>query len=302
MQQSPPSDRLASSPASDAARLAMTDESVLALLRQHFTGADSVYLRPSIPGKKELAARAVHGHHLPSGERVLALFDDTVFGSGEDGFLITAQRLCWKNVRGRAQMIEWQHLDADRMYAERRRLVLGTFAIEVSGDESITSACEAVFHVLAFSARVPATSAARSGVVLSGNTVVAGSEGGGQARDAHEARDPHEPSDRATRASARPTLRPSARPSARPPTPPRPSRPAPVTSEIAPRSDPEPAIANATPPPPNAVTYASYVVHASSQRGPTFACWHCHTPLYWDTPQCARCSAWPAPRGWQRTG
>ena len=50
-----------------------------------------------------------------------------------------------EHVRGRAQMIEWQHLDADRMYAERRKLVLGVGAVEFSGDESIASACEAVF-------------------------------------------------------------------------------------------------------------------------------------------------------------
>jgi hypothetical protein len=59
---------------------------------------------------------------------------------------------------------------------------------------------------------------------------------------------------------------------------------------------------NATPPPPHGVSLDSYVVHAASQRGPSFACWHCHTPLYWNTPQCARCNALPSPQGWLRTG
>ncbi len=163
------SDALASSPAGDAARIPMTDDAVLALLRQHLAGIDSMYLCPNITGKKELAARSVHARHLPSHERVLALFDDTVFGSGDDGFLVTAQRVCWKNVADRAHMIEWQHVDPDRMFADRRRLVLGTGAIEISDDESITLACEEAFHVLAFSARVHAP-IARSGVVLAGET------------------------------------------------------------------------------------------------------------------------------------
>ena len=105
----PSSDALASSPLGDGARIPMTDEGVLAVLRQHVASIDSMYLCPNIPCKKELAARAVHARHLPSDERVLALFDDTVFGSGEDGFVITSQRVCWKNVRGRAHMLLWQY-------------------------------------------------------------------------------------------------------------------------------------------------------------------------------------------------
>src|SRR5688572_29734385 len=62
----------------DAARIPLTDEAVLALLRQHFTGADSMYLRPTIPTKKEINARNVHGAHLLTGEIILGLYDDTV--------------------------------------------------------------------------------------------------------------------------------------------------------------------------------------------------------------------------------
>ncbi|MEA2748830.1 MAG: hypothetical protein QOI41_2973 [Myxococcales bacterium] len=250
--------------AGDAARIPMTDEAVLALVRLRCDGIDSVYLCPNVPGKKELAARSVHARHLPSDERVLALFDDTVFGLGDDGFLLTSQRLCWKNVGGRPQMIEWRHVDPERMYRDRHQLVLGTGAIEVSGDESIIDACEQAFHVLAFSARVPQSAVARSGVVLSGNADESGR---------HDAPgttgttgDPQE------RESTRPTFRPS-----------------------------RPAVSHATRPPPHAVSYDSYVVHASSQKSPKFACWQCQTPLHWNTPQCSHCSAWPMPQGWLRT-
>jgi len=251
--------------AGDAARIPMTDEAVLALLRRHFDGVDSMYLCPSIPGKKELAARNVHARHLPSDERVLALFDDTVFGLGDDGFVVTSRRLCWKNVAGRSQMIEWTHLDPDRMYADKKQLVLGAGTLEITGDESILDACEQAFHVLAFSARAPQTSVARSGVVLSGNIDETGRH------DAHDATDAHDGAPQ-ERDSARPTFRPS-----------------------------RPGVSHATRPPPHAVSYDSYVVHASSQKSPKFACWQCQTPLHWNTPQCAHCSAWPMPQGWLRT-
>jgi len=244
--------QLHSTAGEDAARIAMTDDAVLAFLREHFAGAESTSLSPLIAGKQELGARHAHAQHLPSDERVLMLYDETIFGSGEDGFLVTARRLCWRNAGGPARMLEWADLDPDAMYADRLRLVLPDGALEITGDVSVIATCESAFYVLALSARFPiAAPAAGSGIV----------------------RSPVEPPP-PLRPSTRPTLRPS--PSHRP--------------------------ANATPPPPHAVTYDSYVTHAASQNGPAFACWCCSTPLYWNTPQCARCSALPTPQGWHRTG
>ena len=251
------------SPEADAARIPMTDEAVLALLRQHFTGADAMVLCPNVPGKKEFVARKVHARHLPTSERVLALYDDTVFGSGDEGFLVTSQRICWKNAGTprRAKSIAWRSLDPDQMYADRYKLVLGADAIELSGDSdgdvaAMLAVLEAVFHVLAFSARADTPQVVPA----------------------------------ATRSSSRPTFRPS-------------SPPVPLESEVVPRSDRRPPIANVkeTAPPPHSVTYASYVTHVSSQRSPKFECWHCHTPLHWNTPQCARCDALPSPQGWLRS-
>jgi hypothetical protein len=248
--------------AGDAARIPMTDDAVLALLRRQFRGVDSMYFCPAIPGKKEIAARSVHARHLPSDERVLALFDDTVFGIGDDGFLVTSSRICWKNAGGRAQMLEWRHVDPDRMYADKKQLVLGAGTIELTADDSVLDACEQAFHVLAFSARsadgVSVGTVARSGVVLSGNVDDTG----------HHVAQPSEIVARESRPSARPTVRPAA---------------------------------HTTRPPPHAVSYDSYVVHASSQKSPKFACWQCQTPLHWNTPQCSHCGAWPMPKGWLRT-
>jgi hypothetical protein len=271
--------RSSASPGEEAARIAMTDEAVLALLRQHFAGAESTSLCPSITGKKELGARAIHARHLPSDERVLMLYDDTIFGSGDEGFVVTSRRICWRNAGDRPHMIEWQQVDPDRMYADRRRLVLGTRAIEITGDESIMEACERAFHVLAFSARAPASANnAGSGIALVQNpdsSAVYPSIVSPSGRPMTEVMPQAPP-----RPSKRPTLRPSHQPT--------------LQSAIGPQ--------NATPPPANAVSYDSYVVHAASQRGPAFACWCCNTPLYWNTPQCAHCHALPTPQGWRRTG
>lgn len=78
--------------------VAMTDAGVLELLQEHFTGADAFYLAPSIPPKKERNVRALHAAHLPAHEPILGLYDGTVFGAADNEFVITARRLCWRNI------------------------------------------------------------------------------------------------------------------------------------------------------------------------------------------------------------
>jgi hypothetical protein len=176
-------------------------------------------------------------------------------------------------------MVEWRNVDPDGMYADKQRLVVGTSAIEISGDESIIDACEQVFHVLAFSAQSRTTTPARSGIAPSAGTPPASDL---RARDESATLPRSAPPP--PRASKHPTLRPT----------PSPLRTSSLDSDLPPTS------MNATPPPPDVVSYDSYVVHANAQRPPAFACWHCKTPLYPTTPQCARCQALPTPQGWQR--
>ena len=140
--------------AGDAARIPMTEDAILGLLRQHFGVDDSLYLAPTIPTRRELGARRAHAAHLPSHERILALYDDTVFGSGEDGFVVTAQRLCWKNIQGEARSIEWRFLDPESVIPDRRRLCVADSIIEVSGDRNVIGAAGDAFYMLAVSARL----------------------------------------------------------------------------------------------------------------------------------------------------
>ncbi|MBX3191324.1 MAG: hypothetical protein KF819_30280 [Labilithrix sp.] len=240
-------DLLAERIAEEAARIPMTDDAVLGLVRQYFAGAGSMYFCPNVPPKKEHGVRRAHVGHLPTNEWILGLYDDTVFGSSEEGFVITSRRLCWKNIAEQPCMLEWQHLDPERMYPDGQKLVLGAGYLEISGDESVIDACADAFHILAISARATPSSPPRSHV---------------------------------------PTLQSAVAPAV---------HAAPPASHEAPH-------AHATPPPPNPVSFAAYAGHAYAQPAPAFACWHCRTPLYWNTPQCARCSAWPSPQGWLRTG
>ena len=140
--------------AGDAARIQMTEEAILALLRQHFGADDSLYLAPTIPPKRELGARLAHSAHLPANERVLALYDDTVFGTGEDGFVVTAQRLCWKNIKGEARSIEWRFLDPESVIPDRFKLSVADSLIEISGERNVIGAAADAFYMLAVSARL----------------------------------------------------------------------------------------------------------------------------------------------------
>jgi hypothetical protein len=70
-----------------------TDESVLASLRAKIPAAKSLHYWPDVPPEKEQAAREVYGADLHPAERVLALYDTTWLGGGDEGWLLTARRL-----------------------------------------------------------------------------------------------------------------------------------------------------------------------------------------------------------------
>jgi hypothetical protein len=126
---------------------------VLDLLRQHFSDADSVFVCPHVPPAKEQAARRVHAAHLPAAERILVLHDATPFG-GHEGFVVTAERICWKNAGETACSIEWRSLEPDRLYLDGHWLFLGEDAIALR-EIAVQDACANAFHVLALSGRPP---------------------------------------------------------------------------------------------------------------------------------------------------
>ncbi len=147
-----------------ATRIPMTDEAVLELLRSRIGG--HAYLEPFIPTVRERGARRMHYAHLPEAERILALWDASAMASGEDGFVVTARRLCWKNPGETARMIEWHDVDAEAIYADAGHVFLGADVVSLGEDAARVDACADLFYVLAISARphVPAAPSS-SGVV-----------------------------------------------------------------------------------------------------------------------------------------
>ncbi len=214
----------------DAARIPMTEESVLDLLRQHFgDGIESVFVCPHVPPKKERAARRAHASHLPAHERILALHDATLLGGGDEGFVVTVRRLCWKNPGQPARSIEWQDLAPDSLFVDGSRVWVDGDAIVIRED-AVLDACANAFFVLALSGL-----------------------------------------------------------------PPRPKRSTHV------RTHDGRKVALETTPPAHTTSYRAYVAHAET-NAPDRACWHCKTPLYESTPQCAFCGALPKKKGWLQTG
>ncbi|MBX3233283.1 MAG: hypothetical protein KIT84_33345 [Labilithrix sp.] len=140
----------------DAARIAMTEKAIVELLRRQLGVLGTVFVAPDVPARKEAAARRAHVVHLPSPEKLLALYDATMLGSGEEGFIVTTRRLCWKNVGAPACSIQWRDIDPDRLFIDGRRLFVDDEAITID-DEDVLDASMDAFHVLALSARPQAS-------------------------------------------------------------------------------------------------------------------------------------------------
>ncbi len=145
-----------------AGQIWLTDEHVTAFLRQTLMGAESTWLHPSIPPKKNNNVRTLHGAHLPADELVLGLYDGTVFGSATDGFILTRGRVCWKNQLEQAQFLDWAHINPDDVSVEGTAITLGRAKLETlySKKSPDLQAWQQAIQTLAVSAR-PA--AARNG-------------------------------------------------------------------------------------------------------------------------------------------
>jgi hypothetical protein len=257
-----------------AARIPLTEGAVLDLIWQHFAEVDAVYVAPNIPASKELAARRAHVAHLPPRERILALYEaPSAHGlqltAVHEGFVITSERICWRNAGEPATSIVWMDLDPERVILEDQRLfVTDDEAIRVVEHE-VQLACSDALHILALSSsmeardRLPDFDDVKSGLVCRFE--------GDARRPAHSG----------------------------------------ITSErlaetVPPPEDWEEATVrrefrwSTTPPPPSTFSLFSYASE-TQELAPDCSCWHCKTPLYSTSPQCAFCSAEPTAAGWLRT-
>jgi hypothetical protein len=166
--EAPARDRESSHDGEEAARIPMTEDAVLRLLREQFADAESVFLCPHLPPRKERLVREAHGVHLPDNERILALHDASWLGHGTEGFLVTARRLCWKNPSEPACSVAWRDLDPELLYVDRRSLFVSSVAALRIEDDAVLESAANAFHVLALSA-LPARPAS-SGVAPARDT------------------------------------------------------------------------------------------------------------------------------------
>ncbi len=102
-----------------------------ALARRHLGEVDDVFYHPAIPAAKLEQARAVHAAFLGEGDTVAVLFDATAFGSAKDGFVMTTDRFCWKNIADEARAVPWDGLDPDAVAAQGNQVEIMAGKVEL---------------------------------------------------------------------------------------------------------------------------------------------------------------------------
>ena len=97
-----------------------------------------LYRAPAIPTDLEAAVRRVHGASLPAAEPVIVLYDDTVFGTGENGFVLTPRRICWKALGEAPVSLPWKVLRTRDVRAAGCGVVVGAGRLPLTGwDEAM---------------------------------------------------------------------------------------------------------------------------------------------------------------------
>ncbi len=109
-----------------------TEENIVEYAREALGEHDSLFFEPNIPKEKLKAARSTHRASLDRDERVLVLFDDTVFGGADDGFIITTEQIAWKNITEDPKHFAWDEIDPDEVEWSGDGLSVMGEAIQVS--------------------------------------------------------------------------------------------------------------------------------------------------------------------------
>lgn len=105
----------------------LTVDSISALIGARLHSEARLFVVPDpMPPRKEARVRRLHRAWLPDEEPILALYDETMFGSGADGFALTSHRLLWRNFLGHPRQLRWDALDPEAV-------VLVDGAISIAG-------------------------------------------------------------------------------------------------------------------------------------------------------------------------
>lgn len=127
---------LAAATPAGAAR-SRTPEDILRLAHGHLQLFDALFYAPHIPPKKEQGARAAYGALIPADEPILVLFDSTVFGGADDGFVVTPRRLGWKNIALDPKVVPWEVFDARSVRATAEDLQVMGDMIQIDAESAL---------------------------------------------------------------------------------------------------------------------------------------------------------------------
>jgi hypothetical protein len=108
----------------DEAHLGATVEKVHRILQNHLIGPPqsveelafrhfantSVHLAPNIPPAMLATVTKLHAQNMDKEEAIIAIYDDTVFRSGKEGFVITEHRVCWKSTLQPTDFLLWEEI------------------------------------------------------------------------------------------------------------------------------------------------------------------------------------------------
>lgn len=120
------------SPAAPPSAARFTEAELVALARRRLGSQDSLYFHGSIPRGKLKAAHETHGDSIG---RVLVQYDDTLFGGADDGFVLTASALHWKNLTEDPQMLLWEDIDPSSVAPSDGAVTLSHQRIDVVLEE-----------------------------------------------------------------------------------------------------------------------------------------------------------------------
>lgn len=126
---------------------------LLALARAHLGEVADVHYHPAIPPAKLVAARAAHARVIAPDEEIAVVYDDTLFGSAEYGFVLTPARLCWKNLAERAHAAAWSAIDPAAVALDGNAVHLADRTLHLASNADLAPRAATLFIAAAREAR-----------------------------------------------------------------------------------------------------------------------------------------------------
>jgi hypothetical protein len=115
-----------------------------------------IHYHPAIPIDKLTNVQVMHtrrGRPAPATADVAVLYDDTLLGDGEEGFVLTPSRFYWKNFCGEPESLSWDAIDPEALAARPHQLDLTGGAVHFAGEPELPAKLHGLVARLARSAR-----------------------------------------------------------------------------------------------------------------------------------------------------